>query len=303
MIDIRILTPSPLSDASPRWTEVLAAYQRALVPIGAKLVPAPWRGSDMADLARADLVLALLSWGYHKAPGAWLDALDAFAATGVRLANPASVLRWNTDKRYLEALTRAGVATTPTLFVDFARPEDLAEAGRRFGTKDLVLKPTISGAAFRTLRLSPGDPIVGGPQGPAMIQPLLKGLDETGEVSLLYFDRVFSHAVRKVAKAGDFRIQEELGGRNEAILPDAAMRATAEAALECIQAPLLYARVDIVRQEDGRWGVMELELIEPDLFLAWAGDGGSVFMRAVEAWALRGREGAQGDTSWQDALS
>lgn len=287
---IAILTPDPADRSyADHWPAVLERLGLALKAQGLTVEPAPWTDHirDASRLAAYDLVLPLVVWGYHRDHGRWLDACRAWTAAGVRLANPASVLTWNSDKTYLARLADRGVAIPPTLWREAPTQADLAEALDRFGADRLVVKPTVSGGAWKTLRLSRdealGDGALdGGPDGPAMIQPYLTALESEGELSLLFFGGRFSHAVRKTPVAGDFRIQSQFGGRYapEPSPPAAAMDLAA-AVLAAIDEPLLYARIDVARGPDGGWLLMEAELIEPDFYLACAPDGGAAFARAV----------------------
>jgi glutathione synthase/RimK-type ligase-like ATP-grasp enzyme len=150
----------------------------------------------------------------------------------------------------------------------------------------------VSAGAYRTLKLRPGEPLDGAPEGPAMIQPFLPEVGGDGELSLFYFRGRFSHAVRKVAKSGDFRVQPEYGGHISPLTPDADVLAAADAVLAAVEEPLLYARVDLVRDLDGRPALIELELIEPDLYLDYDPERGAAFARAVRLEAEAVREGS-----------
>jgi len=284
---VAILTPDP-ADAV-KWGELPGeVYARMAAPLAAAglvVRPEPWTLVRPEDLAGYDLVLPLLVWGYHFDIARFRAAVGRWAEAGVRLHNPAPVLMWNCDKRYLDVLAANGAPTIPTLFVDRLAPADLERAADAFGTTTLVVKPQVSGAAWKTLRLRPGEPLEGAPEGPAMIQPYLSAIGEEGELSLFYFDRRFSHAVRKRPGAGDFRVQAQFGGVNEACDPPAEATAAAEAVLAAAEAPLLYARIDLIRGLDGRFALIEIELIEPDLFLAYDRRAPDRFAAVVRAAA------------------
>ncbi len=277
---VAILTPAPRGQASwNRWRDVFARTAAPMEAEGLTVEGVLW--TEGRDLSAYAAVLPLVAWGYHHEPGVWVQAVRGWQDAGVRLFNPASVLLWNFDKRYLQALAERGAPIVPTRFVERVTPADVAEAAEAFGVSELVIKPTISGGAFRTLRLFPGDALEDGPTGAAMIQPFLPSVGEAGEVSLFYFDGRFSHAVRKVAKAGDFRVQPDFGGHVTTIEPAADEIAAAERILAAIEEPLLYARVDLVRDRTGAPVLIEVELIEPDLYLNYAPDGGAALGRAV----------------------
>ena len=157
----------------------------------------------------------MLAWGYHRdgpAPDHWAEQIGRWQAAGVRLQNPAAVLRWNADKAYLGALEANGAPIVPTIFVERITEAALHDAAAQFGTDRLIAKPRVSASAFRTIRWSPGTSLDGAPTDAAMIQPFLADVLEGGEPSLLYLGGRFSHAVSKRPQPGDFRVQPEYGG-------------------------------------------------------------------------------------------
>jgi hypothetical protein len=264
---IAILTPDPAGAwAGSRWGDVLPRLAAPLEAAGAEVRHRPW--TEEGDLSGFDLVLPLLAWGYHR-DGDWQGRLAALAAEGVRLANGADVLAWNADKSYLGRLAAAGAPVVPTVSVDRVDPASLDAAAARFGTDRLVAKPRISAGAWRTVRWSPGAPLADAPDGPAMIQPYLSAIETTGEVSLVYLGGAFSHAISKRPQPGDFRVQPEYDGIIAAHGPSEDERAAADAVLAAADADLLYARVDLVRDDSGTPLLMEMELVEPDLYLQY----------------------------------
>jgi glutathione synthase/RimK-type ligase-like ATP-grasp enzyme len=284
MPSICILTPDPSDPAvQGRWPEVFARMAAPLEALGATVEPRGW--TQAGDLTGFDLILPLMVWGNYRAVEPWLAAVDDWDAAGLPLLNPPSVLRWNVDKIYLQRLADAGAPIAPTAWLDAGDPE-LAEAARQaHGWDEAVIKPRRSGGSYRTERLRAGQLAAFEPfNGPAMLQPFLPAVGTTGETSLVYFNGVFSHAVAKVARAGDFRVQPDWGGHVRAVTPDPDEFAAAEAALAAIdEGPLLYARVDLVRDLHGKPVVMELELLEPDLYLGEEIQAQTRFAEAVMA--------------------
>ena len=271
-----------------RWPDVLARMVAPLEAAGMAVAPVDWTTGE--DLTRFDLVLALLAWGYHRdGPAAdhWAQQVERWRATGVRLQNPPEVLHWNADKAYLSTLAEKGAPVIPTIFVDSVTETAMHEAAAALGTDRLVVKPRISASAFRTIRWSPGTPLDGAPTDAAMIQPFLPDVLAGGEPSLLYLGGKISHAVSKRPQPGDFRVQPEYGGIIAPYAPRPDELAAAEAALAAADSPLLYARVDLVRGLDGPPVLMELELIEPDLFLEYDALAPAHFAEAVRT-AARG---------------
>ena len=284
MTQIAILTPAADDPAyRSHWPIVLERLATALKAADVELVPIAWTEhvTDASRLLNFPLVLGALTWGYYERHPDWLAATRLWGEAGVRIANPASVLGWNSDKSYLRRLEAAGIAIPPTAWSDQVDQSQVDAAFDRFGTDTLVVKPTVSGGAWKTVRLSRGKPLTEAPDGQAMIQPFLPELVANGELSLLFFGGRFSHAVMKTAKAGDFRVQVQYGGDYVHVPePPAGALVLAEQVLAAIDEPLLYARIDMV-EAGSNWVLMEAELIEPDFYLLQAPDGGRMFAEAV----------------------
>ena len=245
----------------------------ALERRSAELVVCVWN-DPAVDWSAFDAVLIRTIWDYFKQHAgflAWLDRLDAL---GIPIINDSALLRWNSDKRYLLELARHGVAIIPTRLASArALPDVLAT----MPAQQVVIKPTISGGAWHTLRGTVGDPAFAQAiaqlptQFDYLVQPFVAEIVSDGEWSLLYFGGEFSHAVIKRPVAGDYRVQSEYGGSVDPIQPSAATLAAAEKALAVVatigHADQGYVRVDGVICA-GQFLIMELEMIEPFLFLA-----------------------------------
>ena len=286
---LAILTPAADYRADWRWAYDIEAG--ALEAAGMSVEPLTWSGA--ADLAGFDLILPLVAWGYHKSYDAWCAWLDHAEAARLPVANPVPLLRWNSDKAYLAELTAARVPTVPSLTIERLDERSLAEARGAFGD-DLVIKPVVSASAFGTHRLGAADPLPEAVRGWRMLaQPWLASITSSGEWSLIYFDGRFSHAVAKVPRAGEFRVQPEHGGIITRCDAPPGAREVADAALAQAPTASTYARVDLVRGNDGALLVIELELIEPALWLDHAPDPGAfaaAVASAAESAALRARE-------------
>jgi hypothetical protein len=283
---VAILTPDAGSPGfRTRWPDVLERNAAPLKAAGLDVEARDWANS--ADLADFDLVLPLLVWGYPFAPEAWAQAVDRWEGEGVRLQNPASVLRWNSDKAYLGRLEGQGAPVVPTLYAGRLSLPRLEAAARAFGTQRLVAKPRVSSTAWQTIRWSPGMPLDGGPEGAAMIQPYLPEIERSGEVSMIYFGGEFSHAIAKRPQPGDFRVQPEFDGIIAAHRPEEDEHQAAARILAAVEEPLLYARVDLVRGLDGTPRLIELELIEPDLYLGYDAEAGARFAASARRCLAR----------------
>jgi len=287
MTRIAVLTPDPADPSyDGQWQGVLERLAAALAPAGFTVEPSAWTDhvEEASGLTGYPLVLPLIVWGYHRDHGRWTQACETWARAGVRMLNPPSVIGWNSDKSYLGRLADKGVAIPPTLWVEGVTQSDVDAAFDRFGTDVVIVKPRVSGGAWKTLRLARGEPLADAPDGPAMIQPYLPSIETEGETSLLFFGGRLSHVVNKRPVSGEFRIQVQFGGQNVA-LPEApaGALALAERTLAAIDEDLLYARIDMARDADGGWLLMEAELIEPDFYLGSAPEGGKRFAAAVRA--------------------
>jgi hypothetical protein len=169
-----------------------------------------------------------------------------------------------------------------TTFSDHVTQQQLDAAFDATGADALIVKPAVSGGAWKTRRVRRGEVVEDTAGTTMLIQPYLPTITSEGETSLLFFGGRLSHVVNKRPRSGEFRVQEEFGGLYMVLdPPPAGALALAEQTLAAIDAPLLYARIDTVPDADGRWLLMEAELIEPDFYFGVAPGGGGAFARAV----------------------
>ena len=274
-----IFVPAP--DYPEEWDWAYEVEAAVLLRAGFSVEARPW--SDAGDLSGFDLVSPLVAWGYHADSARWHALLDRIEQSGVPMLNPVPLLRWNSDKRYLVELAANGIATIPTRISESLDEADLDDARREFGDV-LVIKPPVSASAHGTHRLRPGESVPQDALGRAMmIQPFLRSVAEEGEYSIMLFGGRFSHAIVKRPKAGDYRVQPHLGGSEQPCEPPAGAIELAHAALAAAPEAAAYARVDMVRDNDGNLAIIELELIEPALWLQHAPDGGDSFAAALRS--------------------
>lgn len=243
----------------------------AFTALGCEVSAQPWGVS--VDPGAVDLVVIRTPWDYfERAPEflSWLDALP------VPVANPRDVVRWNVDKFYLGELEQQGLAKIPAtrfLAAD-ERPTDGSALLDALGAERGVIKPAISGGAFRTRVVRHGETVewTDDDRGAFVVQAFVPAIETRGEWSLMVFGGKHSHAVLKRAAAGDFRVQTDHGGTVHGDPPPANFIALAETLVHEVSAfhglagPLPYARVDFVETDEGDALLMELELIEPELF-------------------------------------
>lgn len=261
----------------------------ALLDLGIKSVRVNWADPSV-EWGRFRGAVFRTTWDYFERIGAfrqWL--LDAERETLV--LNPPELIRWNLDKHYLKDLEAQGLPVVPTrvLEVDEAHiplRELLDDAGWSEG----VVKPCISGGARLTFRVSAKtaqsvDTQIGAARKEEafLLQPFLPAVLDQGEVTLVVFEGRVTHAVRKRAKPGDFRVQDDHGGTVHAHDPLPDERALAEAAFASLRVAPAYGRVDLVRDPAGTPRIMELELIEPELWLRLHPPAAHAFASAIAA--------------------
>ena len=255
---------------------------------GSAVLPVPWNASR--DWTRFDAVVIRATWDYYKHPEDFLAWLERLERERVPLWNPARLAAWNMRKSYLQDLERAGVAVVPTAWVAQAEAVgSLAELVRARGWQDVVVKPAVSANANRTWRTrgavteqDEGELSGLVQAGDVMVQPLIESLVRDGEWSFIFLGGEFSHAVLKRPASGDFRVQSIHGGTVSRAKPRDEWVSQARAALVPVTDPWLYARVDgcIV---DGKFVLVELEMLEPDLFFNLAPEAAARFADSLES--------------------
>jgi glutathione synthase/RimK-type ligase-like ATP-grasp enzyme len=269
-VDVEKLDDRALADAltidhhvdvtSPRWDEP-------------SLSPSDWAAFDAVCLRSC--------WDYHLRYDEFIDWFTRVDRAGVRWINPAPGMRWNSHKRYLIDLLNDGIPVAPLRLIPrgshSAADGDLQALLHDTGWPEAIVKPAISASAYRTWRTSAVTPEVSRERlaelladSDAIVQRFVPEIVD-GEWSLVFVENEMSHAVRKRPRAGDFRTQSELGAAMTAEQPPASLVATARAALRSASrfgAPCL-TRLDLVETAEGPV-VMEVELIEPMLFFAYA---------------------------------
>lgn len=233
--------------------------------------------SDPAnDWSRFDAVIIRSTWDYFRRYPAFLAWLDHLDDRGVRVINDSSVVRWNADKHYLQSLSRLGIPVVPT---EFAAAADVLAVVEALGDREVVVKPAVSGSAWNTMRGRARDAAFRAEaarlprEATYLVQPFLPEIASAGEWSLVYFGERLHHAVLKTPAAGDYRVQSEHGGLIRVATPDIRLQAAGRKVLDAARTlgmgATTYARVDGVVVDDD-FLLMELELIEPNLFLTLA---------------------------------
>ncbi|MGH7498750.1 MAG: ATP-grasp domain-containing protein [Gemmatimonadales bacterium] len=280
--------PSTSSDYPERRRVALVTYHelpdladddRLLIPALARheldAEPAVWN-DPAVDWSRYAAAVVRSTWDYYHDVSAFFRWIARLEEYGVPLYNPPGVLRWNADKRYLRELASAGIPVVPTRWVENGDGVSLLDVLDECRWEEAVVKPAVSASAWETWKTSRTKAgahearfrrLVS--RGTVMVQPFIAEVARDGEWSLLYLGGEFSHAVVKRARSGDFRVQPRHGGSVSLEQPSREIQSQAESVLRAAltdPARSLYARVDGCVAH-GRFLLMELELLEPSLFL------------------------------------
>ena len=247
---------------------------------------------DDPDLAQAGFDAALIrsTWDYAKRPQEFRARIATLESEGLRVFNPAEVIAWNARKTYLQGLAARGVPTIPTVWTETPTPDDVLRAFDAFETAELVVKPQVGAGSQNTIRVrrnawSPAD-LIAAPPGAAMLQPFLPSIQTAGETSIFMFGGAVAHTIRTRPAAGHWYANVD-GAQFAAGVASPAQMEVAHAAIAASPAGMLYARVDLVDGPDGAPLVIEVEAIEPYLFLVFAPDAAGALARALAA-ALSG---------------
>ena len=257
----------------PNLTEDDRLLLDPLAQHGIQAHPAIWNDPNQ-DWSACAAVLIRSCWDYHLQPELFFAWIQQLHAANIPILNPAPLLRWNANKSYLRDLDTKGVPIVPTFWPE--HNENLITLQQKLcdlGWHKAVLKPRISATAYRTQLVTKDDTPAAQKlfdelhRGPGvMLQKYIDSITTEGEWSLIFFAGTFSHAIIKQPRPGDFRVQNDFGGTARRADPPPHVLASATRPVQAVD-PTVYARVDGV-VDDGRFLLMELELIEPMLFLA-----------------------------------
>jgi glutathione synthase/RimK-type ligase-like ATP-grasp enzyme len=236
---------------------------------------------------RYQAVVVRSCWDYHLHPSRFIGWLGDLERLQVPLWNPAPILDWNLHKTYLRDLQTQGIAIPPTCWLQRGSTAELPIIFADYGWKQAVIKPAISATAYNTWRTTRQRASHDQQrfaallrQSDLLVQQFMEPVVTYGEWSFVFFQKQYSHAVLKKAKAGDFRVQDDFGGTVEVVSPGPELIEQAQQIINRIRGPLLFARVDAI-ELNGRLVLMELELIEPYLFLQSTPHAVERFARAI----------------------
>ncbi|MGG6231296.1 ATP-grasp domain-containing protein [Tenacibaculum sp. SDUM215027] len=271
LTDKRYVNPQKLDNYIQNVLDEDNYVKVALKNQGLKVVRLSWDDATF-DWSTTKYVLFRSTWDYFdRFPefSKWLNTVS----NQTTLLNSEKIIRWNIDKHYLQDLQQNGVHICESYFIEKETQSTLKELSKKYNLTEFVLKPCISGAARHTYKINSENiteyetvfsELIANEA--MIIQPFQYKIVEKGEVSLMVMNGKFTHAVLKVAKPGDFRVQDDFGGSVHNYIPTKEEILFAENAVKaCVELPI-YARVDVFTDNNGKLAIAELELIEPELW-------------------------------------
>lgn len=243
----------------------------ALKQQGLNAVRKSWNDPNF-DWSSTPYILFRTTWDYFDRYDEFSSWLKDVSKT-TTLLNSANIINWNIDKHYLNDLKSKGIHICKTHFIEQGTATTLENLHKELGWQKTVLKPCISGAARHTYKLDAANleqheslfqKLIS--EEAMMLQPFQEHIITKGEYSFVVINGQYSHAVLKIAKPGDFRVQDDFGGTVHTHIATKEQISFAENAVKaCIELPL-YARVDVIIDNDGKLAISEIELIEPELW-------------------------------------
>ncbi len=261
--------------------------QQALNSFGLKTLRLAWDDPKFKWNSTKALLFRT-TWDYF-------DRFDEFSkwlhkvSKQTKLLNSERIIRWNIDKHYLTDLIEHGVNIPETYFIEQHSQQTLKQIYEQLGWDDMILKPCISGAARHTYRLNPNnlhshEEILSTllEEESMMLQPFQRNIISEGEISMMVFNGVFTHAILKKAKSGDFRVQDDYGGSVHDYQPTKREIQFAEKAVKACPELPIYARVDIFTDNNSSIALSELELIEPELWFRYYPEAANVLAKAIK---------------------
>jgi hypothetical protein len=244
-----------------------------MAALGWQVIAVPWRSTG-TDWDAFDAVYIGTPWDYPEDPHGFITLLERIDRSRAVLVNDLQLVRWSIPKTYLRDLESRGAAIVPSIWFEDMTPGCLVEASEKFDAERIIVKPVVSTNATDTFFLH-GDQIVESEKAlskvfserPFVVQPFIENIQNEGEFSLFYLGGRFSHAIQKIPCKGDFRVQEEYGAEIISVSPEPSLLRSSDGVMQLLTQEPVYARIDFVRGPDDQFLLMELELVEPSLYL------------------------------------
>ena len=252
---------------------------------GFNALPVIW--DHVQNIDDFDFYLFRTTWGYHFKEKEFRKFIRNLKLNRKRVLNPANIIENNIHKFYLRDLMTRGIDIIPTYFLEKNSKQDLNKISEKLGTKELILKPAVSAASHNTYKISAVsadtqlllDDLSG--RHDLLVQAFEPEIMKSGEFSTIYFHNGFHYTVNKIPASGDYRIQRDYGGKYElADPPPEVLTKSGEIAGKFIN-NCLYARIDGVLSS-GKFKLMEVEMIEPDLYMDLIPEAVEQYVKSVE---------------------
>ena len=258
------------------WQTLQVLYEdemliNVLRKTGLKVKKLSWSNPDF-DWKDTRSVLFRSTWDYYYRIEEFIKWSNHIACF-LTLINPQDLIQWNLNKSYLLDLESKGIPIVKTILIEPGEAFELNTCIERLHGDEFILKPQVSGSAYNTFRINKQNsqdiqtqlkPLM--MQQGFLIQPYQKNITALGEISLIFINGTYTHAVIKKAASGDFRVQTDHGGSVNPYLASTEEIQLATQAIQACGSKPIYARVDLIRDNNNRLALMELELIEPELF-------------------------------------
>lgn len=287
LTESRYLNPEKVNDYIQNILTEEELLKKALEKHDLKVVRKDWADPDF-DWTSTKSAIFRTTWDYFdrfEEFQQWLDRVE----TQTILINPISTIRWNIDKNYLRDLEKRGIRIVETLYIKRGESRSLSDIYTETGWEDVILKPTVAGAARHTYKLNSGniedhEAVFGKliAKEDMMLQPFQYNIATKGEISFMVMGGKFTHAILKKAKSGDFRVQDDFGGTVHNYEASSEEISFAEEVVHACNPLPAYARVDVMWDNDDQLAVSEVELVEPELWFRECPEAADVLAREVD---------------------
>ncbi len=287
LTESRYLNPEKVNDYIQNILTEEELLKKALEKHDLKVIRKDWADPDL-DWTSTKCAIFRTTWDYFdrfEEFQQWLDRVE----TQTKLINPISTIRWSMDKHYLRDLEKKGIRIVETLYIKRGESRSLSDIYSQAGWEDVILKPTVAGAARHTYKLNSGNIVDHESifaeliaKEDMMLQPFQYKIAAKGEVSFMVMGGKFTHAILKKAKSGDFRVQDDFGGTVHNYDASSEEISFAESVVKACDPLPAYARVDVMWDNDDQLAVSEVELVEPELWFRECPEATDVLAGEVE---------------------